>query len=313
MTTVDDTPWRRALRAYPSSWRDRHGEAMLGTLLDEAEAQGRDEPSRGERIALMRSGLAVRILGWMPQPAREAVATASAATGFALAMVFAVFSGFGERVDWRLPPEGQNLDPQASPGLIAAGLWAIAFVLILCGATRAARIALTATAVAGVGVFVHAQLDPLAGPRAIVTVTLTVFALLVLLAPVRARLAAGVTAAVTTGILLFFHLSFEVPPGSPSDAIWTRVLTAEFTGFLAGAVWVLALLTAIVRARTVAPLVAAVAGVWTIVWLIRLTMWDVATGMLGLAVVVAVGAVGVGIFRAGARWGHGTHPREGAA
>lgn len=313
MTAIDDTPWRRALRAYPSSWRARHGEAMLGTLLDEAEAQGRDEPSRGERIALMRSGLAVRILGWMPQPAREVLATVSAATGVALAVMFAVFSGFEVRMDWRLPPEGQNPDLQASPGLIAAGLWAIAFVLILCDAARAARIALAAASAAGVGALVYAQIDPLTGPRAIVTVTLTVLALLALLAPVRARVAAGATAAVTTGILLFLHLAFEVPPGSPSDAIWTRVLTAEFTGLLAGAVWVFALLASIVRARTAARLVAGVAGVWTIIWLIRLTMWDVATGMLGLAVAVAVGVVGVGIFRAGARWGSETHPREGAA
>ncbi|SDG56407.1 hypothetical protein [Microbacterium sp. 77mftsu3.1] len=313
MTTIDDTPWRRALRAYPSSWRERHGEAILGTLLDEAEAQGRDEPSRGERIALMRSGLAVRILGWMPHPAREALATASAATGFALAVMFAVFSGFGERVDWRLPAEGQNLDLQASPGLVPAGLWVIAFVLILCGAARAARIALAATAVAGVGAFVYAQLDPLAGPRAITTVTMTDFALLAILTPVRARLAAAATAAMTTGILVFFHLFFEVPPGSPSDAIWLRVLTEEFTGFLAGAVWVLALLAAIVRARAVARCIGAAATVWTIVWLIRLTMWDVVTGMLGLAAVLAVVAIGAGIFRAGARWGRGTHPREGAA
>jgi len=261
----------------------------------------------------MRSGLAVRILGWMPQPAREALATASAATGLALAVMFAVVSGFEARVDWRLPPDGQDLTPQASPGLVPAGLWVIAFVLILLGTARAARIILAAAAMAAAGVFVWAQLDPLAGPRAIVTVTLTVLALLALLAPIRARLAAAATAAVTTGILVSFHLFFEVPPGSPSDAIWLRVLTEESTGFLAGAVWVLAFLAATLRARTVARHATAVAAVWSIVWLIRLAMWDLFAGMAGLAAVLAVSAVGVGIFRAGARWGHGTRPREGAA
>lgn len=313
MTTIDDTPWRRALRVYPRSWREHHGEAMLGTLLDEAEAQGRKEPSRGERIALMRSGLAVRILGWMPQPAREALATASAATGFALAAAFAVFGGFSARVDWRLPTEGQDLDLQASPGLVPAGLWVIAFALVLFGAARAARVALALTAVAGAAAFVYAQIDPFAGPRAIVTVTLTVFALLALIAPVRARLAAGATAAVTTGILVFFHLFFDVGPGGSSDAIWLRVLTEEFTGFLAGAVWVLALLAVLVRARPVARLLAAAGVVWTIVWLIRLLVWDPTIGMLGVLAVISVSAVGVGVFRAGARWGRETRSREGTA
>jgi len=313
VTTIDDTPWRRALRAYPLSWRERHGEAMLGTLLDEAEAQGREEPSRGERIALMRSGLVVRVLGWMPPVTREALATASAATGLALAVMFGVFSGFSTRMDGRLPAEGQNPDLQASPGLIVAGLWAIAFVLILCGAARAARIALAATATAGVAVFIYAQLDPLAGPRAITTVTLTVVALLGLLAPVRARVAAAVTAAVTTGILVAFHLFFEVGVGEPSEAIWLRVLTEEFTGFLAAALWGLALLAAVARARAVARRIGGAAVIWTIVWLIRFMMWDLATATLGVAAVIAVASVGVAIFRAGARRGREVHPREGAA
>lgn len=313
MSTLDETPWRRALHAYPASWRQRHGEAMLGTLLDEADALARTEPTRGDRLALLRGGLAVRLGGWMPPAARDALATASAATGLALSVMFGVFSGFTVRMDWRLPPEGQNPDLQASPGLVMAGLWAIAFVLILCGAARAARITLAATAVAGVGVYLVAQLDPLAGPRAITTATLTVLALIALLAPVRARVAAAVTATVTTGILVAFHLFFDVGVGEPSDAIWLRVLTEEFTGFLAVAVWGLALLAAVVRARAVTRRIAGVAVVWTTVWLIRLLMWDVATGMLGLAAVVAVGAVGIGIFRAGARWGREAHPREGAA
>lgn len=312
MSTLDETPWRRALHAYPASWRQRHGEAMLGTLLDEADALGRTEPTRGDRLALLRGGLAVRLGGWMPPAARDALATASAATGLALSVMFGVFSGFTVPMDWRLPPEGQNPDLQASPGLVVAGLWAIAFVLILCGAARAARITLAATAVAGVGVYLVAQLDPLAGPRAITTATLTVLALIALLAPVRAQVAAAVTATVTTGILVAFHLFFDVGVGEPSDAIWLRILTEEFTGFLAVAVWGLALLAAVVRARAVTRRIAGVAVVWTTVWLIRLLMWDVATGMLGLAAVVAVGAVGIGIFRAGARWGREAHPRGAA-
>lgn len=309
MTTIDDTPWRSALRSYPASWRERHGEAMLGTLLDEAEAQGRTEPTLGERLSLMRSGLAVRMIGWMPPAARDALATASAATGFALAVTFAVFSGFTPRIDASLPPDAQPLGAQASPGLIAAALWVIAFALILCGAARIARIALAAAVVAGVGTWIYAQVEPQAGPRTITTATLAVFALLALVAPVRARVAAAATAVVTTGILVVFHVVFDLHPGEPSDGIWLRVLTEEFTGFLAAAVWGLALLAAVVRARAVARRVAGAAVVWTIIWLSRLTMWDVPTGMLAVAVIVTVAAVGIGVFRAGARWGRATEPR----
>lgn len=308
MSTIDDTPWRRALRAYPASWRAHHGDAMLGTLLDEADAVGRSEPTRGERFALIRGGLAVRIGQWMPPVARDVLAAAAAATGVALALTFAVFSGFAPRIVETLPIDHSTPELQASPGLISAGLWVIAFALIVCGAARAARVALALTAVAGLGVWIYAQADPSAGPRTITITTLTVCALLAALAPVRARLSVATSAAATTGILVFLHLFFEVWPGAASTAIWQRVLTEEFTGFLAGAVWVLAAVATVIRVAAVARHVAEIAVVWTIIWLIRLTMWDVAAGVLTLAAFVAVAAVGIGLFRAGARYGRHRQP-----
>lgn len=307
MSTVDETPWRRALRAYPASWRARHGEAMLGTLLDEADANGRTEPTRGERLALIRGGLAVRIGGWMPPTARTALATASAGTGFALALTFAVFSGVTERFDPALPIDAQSLDPQASPGLVPAGLWVVSFALILLGAPRTARIALGATVVAAVSAGIYAKVEPLAGPGTITTVTFGIFALLALLAPVRSRLTATAIAAPTSALLVSLHVFFDVSPG-PSSGVWLWVLTEEFTGFLAGAAWVVALLAAAVRAGTTARHLGAVALVWTIIWLVRLTMWDVVVGILTCAAVVGVAAAGVGLFRAGVRSARGREP-----
>lgn len=308
MSAIDDTPWRRALRSYPRSWRERHGEAMIGTLLDEAEALGLEAPSRRDRLSLLASGLAVRLGGWMPPAARETLAAASAATGLSLALVFAMFSGFSTSMDDALP-----FEPVPSPALPAVALWAMSGILLLFGAARVARVTLALTALAGVGALVFAQIVPSVGPRMITGATLVLCALVALLAPVRARGAVAVIAAVTTGILVFFHLFFEVTVGSVDVAIWLRVLTEEFTGFLAGVVWVLALLCAAVGARTLARWVAGVAVMWTAIWLARLLMWDVWAGMLGLAVVAGVAGVGVGVFRAGAAWARGREPRPGAS
>lgn len=53
--------FRRLLHAYPKQWRERHGEAFLGTLLDEAEAEGRTRPTVSMRLSLIMHGFAERI------------------------------------------------------------------------------------------------------------------------------------------------------------------------------------------------------------------------------------------------------------
>lgn len=49
--------YRRALRWYPKRWREEHEEALIGVLLDQAEAQGRNRISRTDRRDLIRHGL----------------------------------------------------------------------------------------------------------------------------------------------------------------------------------------------------------------------------------------------------------------
>lgn len=53
--------FRRLLHAYPKQWREQHGEAFLGTLLDEAEAEGRTRPTMSMRLSLFTHGFAERI------------------------------------------------------------------------------------------------------------------------------------------------------------------------------------------------------------------------------------------------------------
>lgn len=49
--------YRRALRWYPKSWREKHEEALIGVLLDQAEAEGREHMSRTARRDILRHGL----------------------------------------------------------------------------------------------------------------------------------------------------------------------------------------------------------------------------------------------------------------
>jgi len=54
---AQEARFRRLLRWYPRGWRAHHGEALLGTLLDLAEHEGRTSPSAGEGFAPLAAGL----------------------------------------------------------------------------------------------------------------------------------------------------------------------------------------------------------------------------------------------------------------
>ncbi|NLA10036.1 MAG: hypothetical protein GX871_07530, partial [Microbacteriaceae bacterium] len=51
----------RLLRWYPRAWRAEHGPALLGTMLDAAEAEGREHPSGAERRSAAMHGLGMRL------------------------------------------------------------------------------------------------------------------------------------------------------------------------------------------------------------------------------------------------------------
>ncbi len=55
-----DKQARQALKAYSPNWRRAHGEALIGTLLDAAYAQGRDHLSRRELSDVILQGVLQR-------------------------------------------------------------------------------------------------------------------------------------------------------------------------------------------------------------------------------------------------------------
>ncbi len=53
--------FERLLQWYPESWRSRNGEAMLGTLMEQAEAEARTSPTLNQRLHIALDGTRVRL------------------------------------------------------------------------------------------------------------------------------------------------------------------------------------------------------------------------------------------------------------
>ena len=65
MTNLE-SKYRGALRWYPARWRRANGEALIGLMMDRAEAASREAPARGELFDLARHGLRLRIVAAAP-------------------------------------------------------------------------------------------------------------------------------------------------------------------------------------------------------------------------------------------------------
>lgn len=53
--------FRRLLRWYPRAWRNEHGQALIGMLLEDADRRGRQRPTAVDTRAAMIHGLAARL------------------------------------------------------------------------------------------------------------------------------------------------------------------------------------------------------------------------------------------------------------
>ncbi|MGL4340149.1 MAG: hypothetical protein ACRCSP_06985 [Rhodoglobus sp.] len=61
MSRTEEERFRKLLRWYPKAWREKNGEIFLGTLLDNAEQEGRYAPSSSEHRAAALCGFAARL------------------------------------------------------------------------------------------------------------------------------------------------------------------------------------------------------------------------------------------------------------
>ncbi|WP_426623723.1 hypothetical protein ACPPVW_14040 [Leifsonia sp. McL0607] len=143
--------YRRVLRAYPSGWRSVNAEAVLGTLLERAEDEGRTRPRAGEVADLLLNGWRARIRAIATSvPVEARVAAGSAALGIAAAFsVFAIVTGeLGQLT--KVPPGPWPVGPLRTPAAVVFMFWVCAFLLELLRLRTAARWTLSAAIATGI-------------------------------------------------------------------------------------------------------------------------------------------------------------------
>lgn len=140
MNSALEAKYRRALRWYPRSWRLKYGDAMLGTLLEIADDDGRTTPTREELADLAVSGLQIRLSAHLSAKARELAATVALVTGLAFSVTYFLFHAWSP---WASATEALN-DPSyvgfgafVNPGVLETALWLVA---CCCACSRLRRL-----------------------------------------------------------------------------------------------------------------------------------------------------------------------------
>lgn len=82
-----ESRFHRLLKWYPSAWRSSHGDALIGTLLDAADAEGRTRPTGAEARSMRAHGFGERFT------LRAALFSASSALIMSFAGLLALFVG----------------------------------------------------------------------------------------------------------------------------------------------------------------------------------------------------------------------------
>ncbi|MBO0984225.1 hypothetical protein [Rathayibacter sp. SD072] len=188
--------YRRLLRWYPEDWRHEHGDVVLGMLLDDADAEGRDGPDASEALRLVVDGIAHR--AWRRVDRRRTTATAFVVAAV-LALLYVVLG------TWSTGTASVGfLGPFSNPTVLVAVALAVAAGLALLGRTAAARL-LALAAVAGlVLLVVVAERSGWMGPGALVLAILAPPALSGAIPPTGARGAArdAIAAVVLVAVVL---------------------------------------------------------------------------------------------------------------
>jgi MFS family permease len=148
--------YRSALRWYPSEWRASNQDAVVGTLLDAAEADGRTRPHARELVNLAANGLATRLRrlpAAVPSGIRDRAATAALAVGAAMSLSAAMQLESASRAE-RFPffAEGplSTFGPFVSPMIVVYGVWLLGFLVGVARQHAAARWLVLATLPLGV-------------------------------------------------------------------------------------------------------------------------------------------------------------------
>jgi len=210
--------YRRALQFYPKRWRDRNADVVLSTLLDVADAEGRRSPRVSELLQLAASGLSTRLAVSISRRTRDQASTIAVATGALLAIAFAVVQGLPapSPLEWS---SARGFGPFLSPAIVLYSLWMLAFVLVLLGQRRAAKIVLALCLLAPATLWItRRSIEGLwVGPSLQTLVFLTMLAVLALLGTPRPTRWTGAGMLIGAGALVIAFRTIGAPAKSYMD------------------------------------------------------------------------------------------------
>jgi hypothetical protein len=183
--------YRQVLRWYPQRWRRKNGDAMVGTLLDIADAERRVSPAEGELRSLRLSGLRHHLGSaghWIPNSVRDRAAGIALGLGASMGLagiafnlivppnVEAVVARVGE-LKWMPHLFGAF----GGDAVILYGMWVIAGLFGMTGLRRLARILAALTVPVAVVIYVmRGQLSELLTASSTTLGSMELLALLVL-------------------------------------------------------------------------------------------------------------------------------------
>jgi hypothetical protein len=175
MTTNDSSTdlreeYRRLLRWYPSAWRRRNEEVMIGTLLEDAHEAGRSHPTRADRRSLVLGGLVARATG---SGKRSLVGVIALAAGTAFSTFYVSFIGWDPAHHY-----AGYLGPFTNPSIVIGLLLAVALVFALIRMTGLAHLFAFAAAGASVVIGLLAWRYSWLGPSLATIILFTGFAAL---------------------------------------------------------------------------------------------------------------------------------------
>ncbi len=151
------TEYRRLMRWYPREWRRANEEAMLGTLLDQAESEGRQEATAAERSAIAKGGIAQRFgLPIRGQRLRLVPLTA----GLLLSVFYAAFIIWAPYTSYP-----GSLGPFANPSVVTCALLVLALIAALVVRGRLASVLALTAALVEIVIGVLASAHPTLGPN----------------------------------------------------------------------------------------------------------------------------------------------------
>src|SRR5947209_2029127 len=121
--------YRRLIRLYPSAWREKWSEELLGVLLDQAADEGRATVSRGDAINLVLTSLSVRCSDLLPatmKVLRERVSLLSLIGGAGVSLTCALRGEIGSGADEFWPTRsGISPSPFLTFDVVVYVLWLI--------------------------------------------------------------------------------------------------------------------------------------------------------------------------------------------